>query len=123
MKGVSDLNGEEQFWQSSDFSSRGCHEHRQNAVRSTHGLPPLEDFPSHCRSLRRRSLRKVYDSRRSIPRAFAQLTYRESLRDIEVCLSAQSAKLYLMGLRQETKRWPMPTRRAIGVSTPNSPSD
>ena len=24
---------------------------------------------------------------------FAQLTYRESLRDIEVCLSAQSAKL------------------------------
>ena len=36
--------------------------------------------------------------------AFAQLTYRESLRDIEVCLSAQSAKLYHMGLRQETKR-------------------
>ena len=36
--------------------------------------------------------------------AFAQLTYRESLRDIEVCLSAQSAKLYHMGLRQEAKR-------------------
>ncbi len=36
--------------------------------------------------------------------AFAQLTYRESLRDIEVCLSAQSAKLYHMGLRQKTKR-------------------
>ena len=36
--------------------------------------------------------------------AFAQLTYRESLRDIEVCLSAQSAKLYHMGLRQEIKR-------------------
>ena len=29
--------------------------------------------------------------------AFAQITYRESLRDIEVCLSAQSAKLYHMG--------------------------
>lgn len=68
MKGVSHLNGEERFWQSSDFSSRGCHEHRQNAVRSTHGLSPLEDFPSHCRSVRRRSLRKVYDMRRSIPR-------------------------------------------------------
>ena len=26
--------------------------------------------------------------------AFAQLTYRESLRDIEVCLAAQSAKLF-----------------------------
>ena len=31
--------------------------------------------------------------------AFAQLTYRESLRDIEVCLSAQSTKLYHMGIR------------------------
>jgi hypothetical protein len=30
--------------------------------------------------------------------AFAQLTYRESLRDIEACLSAQAAKLYHMGL-------------------------
>ena len=28
--------------------------------------------------------------------AFAQLTYRESLRDIEVCLSAQASKLYLI---------------------------
>ena len=36
--------------------------------------------------------------------AFAQLTYRESLRDIEACLSAQRAKRYHMGLRQEIKR-------------------
>ena len=36
--------------------------------------------------------------------AFAQLTYRESLRDIEVCLSAQSSKLYHMEFRQEIKR-------------------
>ena len=36
--------------------------------------------------------------------AFAQLTYRESLRDIEVCLSAQTAKLYHMGFRHEIKR-------------------
>ena len=36
--------------------------------------------------------------------AFAQLTYRESLRDIEVCLSAQAAKLYPMGFRHEIKR-------------------
>jgi hypothetical protein len=32
--------------------------------------------------------------------AFAQLTYRESLRDIETCLTAQSAKLYAMGFRE-----------------------
>ncbi len=31
--------------------------------------------------------------------AFAQLTYRESLRDIEVCLRAQHNKLYHMGIR------------------------
>ena len=30
--------------------------------------------------------------------AFAQLTYRESLRDIEACLTAQTSKLYHMGL-------------------------
>src|ERR1700722_6500202 len=36
--------------------------------------------------------------------AFAQLTYRESLRDIEVCLSAQAAKLYHMGFREPVRR-------------------
>jgi len=36
--------------------------------------------------------------------AFAQLTWRESLRDIEVCLSAQAAKLYHMGLREAVHR-------------------
>jgi hypothetical protein len=36
--------------------------------------------------------------------AFAQLTYRESLRDIEVCLSAQPEKLYGMGFREPVKR-------------------
>ena len=36
--------------------------------------------------------------------AFAQLTYRESLRDIETCLEAQSAKLYHMGFRQSVRR-------------------
>jgi hypothetical protein len=32
--------------------------------------------------------------------AFAQMTYRESLRDIEACLGAQPAKLYGMGFRK-----------------------
>ena len=36
--------------------------------------------------------------------AFAQLTYRESLRDIEVSLLAQSAKLYHMGFREPVRR-------------------
>jgi hypothetical protein len=36
--------------------------------------------------------------------AFAQLTYRESLRDIEACLLAQAAKLYHMGFREPIRR-------------------
>ena len=36
--------------------------------------------------------------------AFAQLTYRESLRDIEACLSAQSHKLYHMGFQEPVRR-------------------
>ncbi|TCV77488.1 IS4 family transposase [Sulfurirhabdus autotrophica] len=36
--------------------------------------------------------------------AFAQLTWRESLRDIEVCLSANRAKLYGMGFRSAIRR-------------------
>jgi len=35
---------------------------------------------------------------------FAQLTYRESLRDIEACLSAHPGKLYHMGFRQPVRR-------------------
>jgi len=36
--------------------------------------------------------------------AFAQLTYRESQRDIEACLRAQSSKLYHLGLRATVAR-------------------
>jgi hypothetical protein len=36
--------------------------------------------------------------------AFAQLTYRESLRDIEACLRAQRNKLYHMGIRGAVSR-------------------
>ena len=33
--------------------------------------------------------------------AFAQLTYRESLRDSEACLRMQSSKLYHLGFRKQ----------------------
>ena len=43
--------------------------------------------------------------------AFAQLTFRESLRDIETCLRAVGPKLYHAGFRGKIARarWPMPT--------------
>ena len=36
--------------------------------------------------------------------AFAQMTYRESLRDIEACLRSQANKLYHMGIRAKVSR-------------------
>lgn len=36
--------------------------------------------------------------------AFAQLTYRESLRDVEVCLRSMKNKLYHMGIRSQISR-------------------
>jgi hypothetical protein len=36
--------------------------------------------------------------------SFAQLTYRESLRDIEACLRAQNSKLYHLGIRGNVSR-------------------
>jgi hypothetical protein len=45
--------------------------------------------------------------------AFAQLTYRESLRDIEACLRSQSAKLYHMGFRSTVSRNTLANANAV----------
>jgi hypothetical protein len=45
--------------------------------------------------------------------AFAQLTYRESLRDIEVCLRSQSAKLYHMGFCSTVSRNTLANANAV----------
>jgi hypothetical protein len=56
--------------------------------------------------------------------AFAQITYWESLRDIEASLSAQSAKLYHMCCRGRfaAQCCPTPTKPAIGGFMPSLPS-
>lgn len=51
-----------------------------------------------------RAVRKLSCAAQYQVMAFAQLTYRESLRDIEACLSAQTAKLYQMGFREPVRR-------------------
>ena len=56
--------------------------------------------------------------------AFAQLTYRESLRDIEVCLAAQAGKHYRTGIgavivrstladANELRNWGIPTANSL----------
>lgn len=57
--------------------------------------------------------------------AFAQLTYRESLRDIEVNLRGQAKRLYHMGFRFATisrNTWPRRTLLGLGRSMPTWPS-
>ena len=45
--------------------------------------------------------------------AFAQLTFRESLRDTEVCLRAQSSKLYHLGIRSAVARNTLANANAV----------
>jgi hypothetical protein len=56
--------------------------------------------------------------------AFAQLTYRESLRDIETCLVLKqpSSITWAFPNRWRVRRWPMPTSDAIGGCSPSSRS-
>ena len=51
--------------------------------------------------------------------AFAQFTYRESLRDIEACLRSLGSKLYHAGFRGKVARstFPTPTKVATGQSS------
>ena len=50
--------------------------------------------------------------------AFAQLTFRESLRDIEVCLRAKKPNFIISAFAAAFLEalWPMPTRTATGAS-------
>jgi uncharacterized protein DUF4372 len=45
--------------------------------------------------------------------AFAQLTFRESLRDIEACLHAESSKLYHLGIRSAVARNTLANANAV----------
>jgi hypothetical protein len=51
-----------------------------------------------------RGVRRMSCWEQFLAMAFAQLTYRESLRDIAVCLGAQGRKLYHAGFRSAVKR-------------------
>ncbi len=56
--------------------------------------------------------------------AFAQLTYRESLRDIEACLTGHANRnsiIWASAEKSHAIRWLTPTNPAIGVSMPTSP--
>ena len=72
--------------------------------RRTNGVFPIDGA---CPHRRFQELRRRYDGHYKVQNfscwdqylamAFAQLTYREGLRDIEACLKSQQQKLYHMG--------------------------
>ena len=89
----------------SEFFRGIAREHRQNAFRPVDGFLPWSTF---TRIVARYDgdarVRTLYCAEQYRAMAFAQLTYRKSLRDIEVCLSAQASKLYHMGFREPVRR-------------------
>ncbi len=81
------------------------HVHRQTRFLSGHGLHAI----AHLRRCVTRyqgdyKVKKFTCLDQYLCMAFAQITYRESLRDIEICLRAQEQKLYHMGVRGKVSR-------------------
>jgi hypothetical protein len=81
---------------------------KPNGFLSTRGIPPHLPVSNLRRSVPGQSLRQRFQdfSRwdQFLCLAFAQLTYRESLRDIEACLRAQQPKPYHTGFRGQVSR-------------------
>jgi hypothetical protein len=65
MKGGVDLNDKFQFWQSSGLLLGARHEHWQDVVRPTHGLPAMDDLLSVRHALRGRQGHSLVDVRRT----------------------------------------------------------
>jgi len=86
--------------------SEGCdHEHRQDTVAQLMDFLPWSTFNRYVtRYGGDKGVRTMSCAEQFRVMAFAQLTYRESLRDIEVSLSVQSSKLYHMGFREPIRR-------------------
>ncbi len=67
-------------------------------------LPKYEFDKCVARYYGKRRVRKLPAYEQFLVLAFAQLTWRESLRDIETCLASFGPKLYHAGIRQPTAR-------------------
>ena len=81
------------------------HEFRENNLCATDGICPRIRVSKMCRSVQWQFQNP--DGHLKIPHlcmAFAQLTYRENLRDIEACLRATQSKLYHLGIRGKASR-------------------
>lgn len=72
----------------------------KNAVCTSDGVRVVEDLRTHHRPARWGLRCTHLELRRCVSHNdFSQLTWRQALRDIEVCLAANQSKLFHMGLR------------------------
>ncbi len=79
--------------------------YRQAGVCAVDGTSAADDFSSLCGALWWTSQDQAVHLFGSIPvDGLCAMTFRESLRDIEACLRAQSAKLYHLGIRSIVSR-------------------
>src|SRR4249919_4398004 len=81
------------------------HADRQTGFRPAYGLSPTPYVPALRCALPLNYPTKTFSHLdQYLSMAFAQLTFRESLRDSEVCLRAHEAKLYHLGIRGHLAR-------------------
>jgi IS4 transposase len=104
-KGVNDLNFPRAFRHCFGTFPGGADAQWQSGFRTTHGVRAVAYVSPFGGEVSRRFQRAHVQLRGPISvDGLAQLTYRESLRDIEACLRAQPTKLYHMGLRGTVSR-------------------
>ena len=106
------------------FLKGRMHVHRKDRVRAGHGASPAAAISNLCRALPRRLQGQDPFSCQDHFRvmAFAQMSQRESLRDIEICLRAmrRSCITWASAARSPGTIFPTRTRYETGASTPTS---
>ena len=102
--GVTDLNCTIHPCMTLSISEEDHYACRPTRFFAGHGLPAAPYFPERyvARYQGERYVKQFRCLDHYLVMAFAQLTYRESLRDIAVCLRAHQSKLYHMGIRSES---------------------
>ena len=104
-KGVSDLNSEKGSRRMPGFGSETAMNTGKTLFAQIMDFLPWKTFQRIvARHGGDKGVRSLTCAEQFRAMAFAQLTYRESLRDIEACLLAQAAKLYHMGFREPVAR-------------------
>ena len=105
-QGVNDLSGERNLGQASGICPGAFDVRWQVGLCPGDGVRAVAHFPATDQEApwRLQRSRSFSCLDQFLCMAFAQLTYRESLRDIEACLRAQASKLYHLGIRGNISR-------------------